>query len=170
MKGLLRGCRVLIAVAVVAWSLTAHTAHAQGLPIGTRAPAVTIQNLNGELVDLGTMIGKRPILLEFWATWCPLCEVLLPKLRAAAEAYGDRVTFIGVNVTVSQTKGQVKRYLDEHRPPFVTLWDDEGELVRAYDVLGTSLITIIDSEGIVAYSGYGAEQDIIAALRKTVGP
>ena len=165
-----RGWSLLLVGAFIAWGATESPVEAQGLPVGTPAPAVSIRNLNGELVDLGTMIGKRPILLEFWATWCPLCEVLLPKLRAAAEQYGDRVTFIGVNVTVSQSKDQVKAYLDEHHPPFVTLWDDEGELVRAYDVLGTSLITIIDSEGIVAYSGYGAEQDLIAALRKVVGP
>ncbi len=170
MRGSPRGWVLLFTGAVIACSATVRAGEAQGLPIGTPAPALTIQNLDGEPVDLGAMIGQRPILLEFWATWCPLCEVLLPRLRAAAELYGDRVTFLGVNVTVSQTKEQVRAYLDEHHPPFVTLWDDEGELVRAYDVLGTSLITIIDSEGIVAYSGYGAEQDLIAALRNVVAP
>ena len=42
-----------------------------GLAVGTRAPAVTIEDLEGKPVDLGAWVGKQPVLLEFWATWCP---------------------------------------------------------------------------------------------------
>jgi len=54
-----------------------------GLPIGTRAPAVVVADLDGKSVDLGSYVGKQPVLLEFWATWCPLCKELEPALTAA---------------------------------------------------------------------------------------
>ena len=54
--------------------------------LGTRAPAVVVQDLDGKPVDLGQYIGKKPVLLEFWATWCEICEALLPTVRAAQAA------------------------------------------------------------------------------------
>jgi len=52
-----------------------------GLPIGTKAPAVAVEDLDGKPVDLGVYVGKQPVLLEFWATWCPLCNALEPALN-----------------------------------------------------------------------------------------
>lgn len=43
-----------------------------GLPIGTEVEAVQIEDLDGEPVDLAEYIGEKPVLFEFWATWCPL--------------------------------------------------------------------------------------------------
>ncbi len=57
-----------------------------GLPIGTKAPAVAVEDLDGKPVDLGAYLGKQPVLLEFWATWCPLCQALEPGPRGAPSA------------------------------------------------------------------------------------
>jgi thiol-disulfide isomerase/thioredoxin len=140
-----------------------------GLPVGTTAPAVTINDMDGEAYAFSEFLGKRPALIEFWATWCPLCESLMPQLRAARERYGDELELIGVNVTVNQPRDRVRRYLEQHRPPFRTLWDDRGVAVRAYDVPGTSFVVIVDREGTVAYTGIGDGQDLAAALRKVLG-
>jgi thiol-disulfide isomerase/thioredoxin len=82
--------------AVLALCLGAARAEAQdaGIAVGARAPAVVIQDLDGAPVDLGRYLGRTPVLLEFWATWCEVCEALLPTVRAAHEAYGGRVAFI----------------------------------------------------------------------------
>ncbi len=53
-----------------------------GLPIGTRAPAVVVADLDGKSVDLGSYVGKQPVLLEFWATWCPLFDAGGAAVRA----------------------------------------------------------------------------------------
>src|SRR5690606_23602539 len=60
-----------------------------GLPVGERPPAVEIEDLDGAPVDLGQYIGKKPVLIQFWATWCPLCEELKPQLDAARARFGD---------------------------------------------------------------------------------
>jgi len=140
-----------------------------GIAIGSAAPAVTVNDLDGKPYDFSAFIGKKPALIQFWATWCELCEKLEPKVRAAAAKYGADVEFIGVNVTVNQKVDRVKRWIDEHKPAFRSLWDNRGVAVRAYDVPSTSFIAIVDAKGKVAYTGVGADQDVEGALRKVVG-
>lgn len=161
--------RTLAALALILVLGTASPVIGQGPPVGEPAPALVLHDLDGQPYDIREVLGKRPILIEFWATWCPLCERLFPQLRAAADHYGDSIEFLGVNVTVSQTREVVRKYVMEHQAPFRVLWDDEGEGVRAYDVTGTSLIVIIDRAGKVAYTGYGEDQDIGSVLRKVMG-
>ena len=69
-----------------------------GLPIGTRAPAVALEDLDGKPVDLGRYVGTQPVLLEFWATWCPLCQALEPALTAAHARFGRAVQFVAIGV------------------------------------------------------------------------
>jgi thiol-disulfide isomerase/thioredoxin len=141
-------------------------AQESGIAIGAAAPVVTIPDLDGKAVDLGQYIGKRPVFLEFWATWCELCEELLPRVRAAKAAYGNQVEFLGVNVTVNQTRERVRRYLDKHQPPFRTLYDEEGTSTRAYEAPATSYVVIVDRLGKIAYTGSGGAQDFDAVLRR----
>jgi thiol-disulfide isomerase/thioredoxin len=136
-----------------------------GIPVGSKAPSVSIHDLDGKPVDLGQYIGRKPVLLEFWATWCELCMELLPRVKAAHQEFGDRVEFLGVNVTVNQTPERVRRYLETNHPPFRTLYDDQGTSIRAYQVPATSYVVVVDAGGKVVYTGTGGTQDIAATLR-----
>jgi thiol-disulfide isomerase/thioredoxin len=144
----------------------ALSAQEAGIAVGSKAPAVTIPDLDGKPVDLGQYIGRKPLFLEFWATWCELCEELLPRVRAAKAAYGDRVEFFGVNVTVNQSRDRVRRYLEQHQPGFRTLYDEEGTSVRAYEAPATSYVVIVDRSGKVAYTGSGGAQEFDVVLRR----
>lgn len=143
-------------------------AQESGIAVGKKAPAVTVHDLDGKPVDLGAYIGKKPVLLEFWATWCERCEELLPRVRAAHADYGDRVEFFGVNVAVNQTPDRVKRWVEANKPPFKPLYDDEGTSTRAYEAPTTSFVVVIDRAGKVAYTGTGGTQDISGVLRTVV--
>jgi thiol-disulfide isomerase/thioredoxin len=141
-------------------------AQESGIAVGADAPVVTVPDLDGKAVDLGQYIGKKPVFLEFWATWCELCEELLPRVRAARAAYGDQVEFIGVNVTINQSRDRVRRYLEKHRPPFRTLYDEEGTSTRAYEAPATSYVVIVDRSGKIAYTGSGGTQEFDGVLRR----
>jgi thiol-disulfide isomerase/thioredoxin len=156
---------VLLAMSLL---ISAREVRAQesGIAVGSKAPVVKVNDLDGNPVDLGQYLGKQPVLLEFWATWCELCEELLPRVRAAEAAYGSKVAFIGVNVTVNQTPDRVRKYVDTHQPGFRTLFDDQGTSIRAYQVPATSYVVVVDRAGKVAYTGTGGTQDIDGVLRK----
>jgi thiol-disulfide isomerase/thioredoxin len=143
-------------------------AQESGIAVGSKAPAVVVHDLDGKPVDLGAFIGKKPVLLEFWATWCERCEALLPRVRAAHAEFGDRVEFFGVNVAVNQSPDRVRRWVKSNTPPFRPLYDDEGTSTRAYEAPTTSFVVVVDRAGKVAYTGTGGTQDISRVLRTVV--
>ncbi len=141
-----------------------------GLPLGARPDAVTIEDLDGKPVDLGDYIGKgKPVLVEFWATWCPLCKALEPEMQAAYERYRDRVEFLTVAVAVNQTPARVRRHVEQHGLPGRVLWDAKGRAVRAFKTPSTSYVVVLGPDGRVAYTGVGADQDIQAAIERALG-
>jgi cytochrome c biogenesis protein CcmG, thiol:disulfide interchange protein DsbE len=137
-----------------------------GLGVGTKAPAVTVQDLDGKPLDLGRYLGRKPLVLEFWATWCPLCQALEPSLKAAHARYGGAVRFVAIGVGVNQSPASIRRHLAAHPLPFPVLYDATGAAVRAYAAPTTSYIVVVNKRGRVAYTGTGAEQDIAAVLAK----
>jgi thiol-disulfide isomerase/thioredoxin len=157
------------AVALLAAAAPLQGQGESGISVGARAPVVSVNDLDGRPVDLGQWIGKKPVMLEFWATWCENCEALLPRVTAAKQAVGDRVQFLGVNVTVNQTPDRVRRYLEQHEIPFRVLYDDKGTSTRAYLAPATSYIVIVDAGGRVVYTGVGADQAFEPALKRAAG-
>jgi thiol-disulfide isomerase/thioredoxin len=141
-----------------------------GIAVGSRAPVVTVHDLEGTPVDLGRWVGRKPVLLEWWATWCEQCDVLLPRLLAARAELGDAVEFVALNVAVNQSPEKVRRYVAANAVPFVVLYDDQGTSTRAYRAPTTSYVVIVDRRGVVAYTGVGGDQPFLDALRRVATP
>lgn len=170
MANVVRGAQCAVALGAMLMVGAPGRALAQdedvGIAVGATPRAVMIEDLNGAPVDLARWVGKRPVLFEFWATWCPICAELLPKMKAVHERYGDRVDFVVVAVAVNESKAGVKRHLESHDLPFTFLWDTNGNATRAFQAPATSFVVVLDAKGKVAYTGVGADQDLDAAMRR----
>jgi thiol-disulfide isomerase/thioredoxin len=140
-----------------------------GLDIGTQGPAAKVETLEGNPADLSAYVGKRPVLMEFWATWCGNCHELEPTLKALHAKYGDKVAFVGVAVSVNQSPARVKAYVEKNKLPWIQLFDRKGEASGAYDAPATSYVVILDASGKVVYTGLGGKQDLEPAIRKALG-
>lgn len=140
-----------------------------GIKVGSTAPVLAVNDLDGKPVNLGQWIGKKPVVMEFWATWCENCEALLPRFMAAKQRTGDKVEYLWVNVTVNQSQNRVRRYVEEHKIPFRILYDDQGSSTRAYQAPATSYVVIVDKAGRVVYTGVGADQAFEPALNRVAG-
>ena len=153
--------------ALAVYSPPVAVAQLEGGPtIGEPAPKVRTTDLDGHVVDLGNWIGKRPVLLEFWATWCESCAALKPTVDSAIARFGDRVDFIGIDVAFGETVPGVRAWLAEHRPGFQVLYDSAATAIRAYDIQATSSVIIIGADGKVVYTGVGGAQDLSGALTR----
>jgi thiol-disulfide isomerase/thioredoxin len=139
------------------------------LPIGTAAPGAALQDLEGNAVDLSTYVTGKPAIIEFWATWCEICEALQPQLDRIQSQYGQRINIVAVAVGVAQTPRRVERHLEEHDPGYTVLFDARGAAVRAYNATTTSIVVMLDAQGKVAYTGVGAEQDLVGAAQRLLG-
>lgn len=139
-----------------------------GIPVGRTPEAVQLEDLDGRAVDLAQWVGQGPVLLQFWATWCPICQALQPRLDAAYDRFGDDVAFIAVAVGVNQSPRSIRRHLERHPIPYSVLWDGRGRATRAYMAPTTGYVVILDADGKVAYTGVGEDQEIGAALEEVL--
>jgi len=138
-----------------------------GIEVGSTAPAVIVHTLDGKQVDLGQYIGKKPMLIEFWATWCGNCRELMPALLEAEKKYGRSVKFLALAVAINQSPERVRRFIAAHPVPHETLYDTDGKAAGAFDAPATSYVVVLDKTGKVVYTGLGGKQDLEAALKKT---
>jgi thiol-disulfide isomerase/thioredoxin len=155
---------------VLALALTAAPALAQdvGIALGEKGPGGPLESLDGKAVDLSTYLGKGPVVLEFWATWCGNCKQMEPAMRAAMKKYGTQVQFITVAVSINQSLERVKAWQKINALPGVMLYDRKGEVSGAYDAPATSYMVVLDKTGKVVYTGVGGTQNVEAALRKAL--
>ena len=162
--------RILLSALVTAASLAATPALAQdlGIDVGARAPIVTVQSLDGKPIDLGKYIGKTPMLIEFWATWCPNCRELMPTLLAAEKKFGKQVKFVALAVAINQSPEKERRWLAAHPLPHDTFYDVDGKAAGAFDAPATSYVVVLDKTGRVVYTGLGGTQNLEAAIRKAL--
>ena len=162
--------KISFALLLSAASLASSPARAQdlGIEVGAQAPVVTVQSLDGKTVDLGNYIGKTPMLIEFWATWCPNCRELMPTLLDVEKKYGKKVKFVALAVAINQSPERVRRWLVANPMPHDTFYDLDGKAAGAFDAPATSYVVILDKSGRVVYTGLGGKQDLEAALKKAL--
>ena len=139
-----------------------------GIDVGAKAPVVTVHALDGKAVDLSNYVGKVPVLIEFWATWCPNCRELMPTLLETEKKYGKRVKFMAIAVAINQSPEKVRRWLAAHPLPHDTFYDTDGKAAGAFDAPATSYVVVLDRTGRVVYTGLGGKQDLDAAVRKAL--
>lgn len=156
------------AVLLVACVAPLVAAQDSGIPVGSAGPDAALETLAGEPVQLHSVVGEKPVLIEFWATWCSVCKALEPTITAAQKKFGDRVHFVGVAVSANQSAERVRRYTAEHMRGFTHFYDRRGHGVEAYDVPATSYIVVLDASGKVVYTGVGEDQDLDAVLTKVL--
>ena len=124
------------------------------------APDFTLPALGGQPVRLNDLRG-RPVLINFWATWCPACRSELPALQAAYQRYGGQVAFLGVDV--KEPEGTVAAFAQQSGLTFPILLDGDGAVgSQLYQVRGIPTSLFIAPDGVVSVRQVGplAEADI----------
>jgi cytochrome c biogenesis protein CcmG/thiol:disulfide interchange protein DsbE len=122
--------------------------------IGRPAPSVVAASMDGATVGLAAYRG-RPVIVNFWASWCFECIEEHRVLMEAQERYGDRLVIVGIlyQDTVADARGFLARYGDGGWPNLI---DADGRLAIDYGVTGVPESFFIDAAGVVRYKQYGA--------------
>lgn len=111
----------------------------------------TLPDMNGEPVSLGTFLEKKPVLLVFWATWCPHCNELVPEINRlhTDPATGAKLQILALNYLESREK--VESFLRKKRVAYPVLLDRKGTVARMYRVVGIPTYVLIDKGGRILY-------------------
>ena len=117
----------------------------------------TVYDREGNTVSLSQMVGK-PVVVNFWATWCGPCKSELPAFQQAYETYGDDVVFMMVDMVQgrTETKAGAIEYVDGQGYTFPLYFDEDQTAVAAYEVGAVPASYFIDAEGNLVDEHVGA--------------
>lgn len=126
-------------------------------PPKVKAPDFTVENADGEAVKLSDYVGK-PIVLNFWASWCSPCKSEMPEFNAAWEELEGEVQFLMVNMTDGsrETMDSAKEYVEGEGFTFPVLFDTNSEAAIAYSAYSLPTTYFIDAEGYLVARAVGA--------------
>ncbi len=112
------------------------------------APDFTVTDYNGNKVKLSDMRGK-PVVVNFWATWCYYCKEEMPDFEQMYKKYGNDVVFMMVDMTDGgqETVAGAKKHVEENGYTFPVYFDTDLEAAYAYSVTSLPATYLIDSNG-----------------------
>jgi len=163
-----KGILIVIIVAMLGWSIyefvistddTAEENASQnveevGLRQGQIAPDFKLETLEGETVNLSDYRGT-PVLINFWATWCPPCRAEIPDLQQLYDE--EDVVVLAVNMTESeQNEETVEEFVDEFQMTFPVVMDVEARVTQTYKVQAYPTSYMIDEDGHIQFVALGA--------------
>lgn len=121
------------------------------------APDFVVYDAKGNEVKLSDFRGK-PVVLNFWASWCGPCKREMPDFQKVYEAYGEEVHFVMVNLTdgVQETVEAASQFMEDNGYTFPVYFDTELIAANAYVVNSVPRTYFIDAEGFLVDGVYGA--------------
>ncbi len=110
------------------------------------APAFDLARLDGRgRLDLAALRGKKPIVLDFWASWCVPCIQESKRLEAARKEYGDRVAFIGVDT--KDFSSDARQWQKKHGITYPSVHDGSGSVLTTWGGLPIPRIFFVARSG-----------------------
>lgn len=149
------------------WAAEAERrAHVAGTGIiGKPLEPITLKEINGQPLALSEHLGKRPIYLKFWATWCSTCREQMPHFEKIAKQYANKMAVIAVNTGINDDIDDVKNYLDTIKLTMPVVRDD-GRLANALELTVTPQHVLIDKQGHVVWLGHKDDAQFLAVLEQ----
>lgn len=147
--------------------------------VGESAPDFSLPSLNGGSKSLGSYAG-RPLVIDFWTTWCVICKKEFPLFEEFHHAYGERIPLLAICSGTSQEDAIA--LIEEGGYTFPVLYDDGKSIARAYqpqeesvkrEITAFPFTVFIDASGTVVYAKAGiftSMDELLQLLRKLEFP
>ena len=121
------------------------------------APDFEMVDRDGNRIKLSDMRGK-PVVLNFWASWCGPCKSEMPDFEEAYKEYGGDITFMKVNLTdgKNETVDTAQAFIDSQGYTFPVYFDTDSNGAAAYGVSSIPVTYFIDAQGYLVAYGRGA--------------
>ncbi|MBI3046666.1 MAG: TlpA family protein disulfide reductase [Candidatus Harrisonbacteria bacterium] len=129
------------------------------------APDFSLSKLGGGTITLSEFRGKKPVVVDFWASWCPNCRRDMPNLNRFYEKYKDKIEVIGVNLQESEST--VRDFIASRGISFPVALDFSGQASRAFGIQYTNTHFLIDINGTLVRTIPGdiRESDILSLIQ-----
>lgn len=138
---------------------------ATGIDSGQPAPAFTLRSLDGETVSLADFRGQ-PVLVNFWATWCPPCRKEMPAIQHVYEQHQD-ADFVVLAVNVQESEETIRPFVEEMGVTFPVLLDENGDVMKQYRIMGLPSSFFVARDGTIRTRKIGemSEEFLVNAVQ-----
>jgi thiol-disulfide isomerase/thioredoxin len=142
-----------IPILVILWVLSQYIMPKPAIE-GKPAPAFKADLVGGGTFDLSEHLGKRPVLLDFWAVWCPPCRKALPKVGKMAQQYADKdIAICAVNL--NESAAEIQAFLQANDLEVPVAIDAGGAIASQYEVRTIPMLVFIDRTGTIVEAHLG---------------
>jgi thiol-disulfide isomerase/thioredoxin len=167
----------LVAGLVLAGVLSAHPAgigaeeKPEARSLASALASLTLPDLDGKQVQLSSLLGRGPVILDFWATWCKPCLLALPELEKLYVDLGPRgLQVVGINEDGPRNAGKVKPFLKSKGATTPVLLDLNREAQGRLQAIALPTTLLLDADGVVLHTSFGYRPGELDALRAQIEP
>lgn len=137
-----------------------------------KAPDFKVCDDNGEEILFSSFRGK-PVIINFWATWCGVCTTEFPHFENAYKKYGDKVQFMMINMTEGsyETEEKAKSFIEKNEYTFPVYYDKDLEASVKYYISAIPVTVFIDEDGNIVTKRIGGmnEQMLSGYIENLIG-
>ena len=110
------------------------------------------ETLQGQTIDLGDIIGKKPVMLVFWASWCPNCVREIPLIdQLLTSPAAKDLQVIAVNVGHNDSEARARKFMEETKMTYPVIFDRKSKITRQYKIFSVPTVFISNTEGKVVF-------------------
>ncbi len=149
----------LLMVVLAAAGCSGGSDGGQAPALGRAAPDFQLQNLDGQAISLGELRG-RPVIINFWATWCGPCRYEMTFLQEVSEGElwrGQGLVILAVNL--GEPASVAREFMEDNGLSFTVLLDSQGEVGMLYNTQYIPMTYFVDKDGIIRNIKRGAFRD-----------
>ncbi|MCK9557319.1 MAG: TlpA disulfide reductase family protein [Candidatus Cloacimonetes bacterium] len=121
-----------------------------------KMPDFKLSDMSGKDISLESLLGRGPVIIDFWADYCKPCKEAMPALNTLAEKYED-ITVVMISIDAPKAQARAKSYLKSKNFKFVTLFDPDKKLAKQMNVVNPPHSFMLDNTGEIVYSHVGFE-------------
>jgi peroxiredoxin len=138
--------------------------------LGKAAPEFTLKDVEGREMTLASLRGK-PVLLDFWATWCEPCRQATPHIQTLHDQFKDKGLMV-IGIDTNEEAEQASKYFADQKYTFANLLGSGNDVIKNYGANGIPLVVLIDKDGVVRYvhRGWGSGTDLTPEVKKLLVP
>ncbi|HEY1492940.1 MAG TPA: TlpA disulfide reductase family protein [Candidatus Solibacter sp.] len=138
--------------------------------LGKAAPEFALKDVDGREVTLASLRGK-PVLLDFWATWCEPCRQATPHIQGLHDRFKDKGLMV-LGIDTNEAAETARKYFVDDKYTFANLLGSGNDVIKNYGANGIPLVVLIDKGGVVRYvhRGWGSGIDLTPEVKKLIEP
>ena len=127
-----------------------------GSQVGDLAANFTLKDLDGQTITLSSLRG-RPVMLNFWASWCGPCRSEMPDIQAVyIERLVDSPSLVILSINMGENSATIRQFMEDGHYTFPALLDSQKNVALQYDVTAIPTTFFIDENGIIKERRVGA--------------